>query len=102
MTAPQATESIPEATESTSAPKIRENLPAPASAEGELFHYTLDEAALWLPFSVVKLRRMVHARQIPHVNNGNKIWFSGRNIAAISEQFTVPVLPESQRPAKAA
>lgn len=86
----------PTATKATD-PRIRANLPAPPTPEGELFHYTPDEAALWLPFVARKLRLMAFAREIPHVNNGNKIWFSGLNIRAISEQFTVPVLPESQR-----
>lgn len=69
--------------------KIRENLPDPASARGELFHYKPDEAALWLPFSGRKLREMAYAREIDHVNNGNRIWFSGLNIRAITLQFTV-------------
>jgi hypothetical protein len=32
---------------------------------------------------------MAFAREIPFVDNGNRIWFSGMNIRAISEQFTV-------------
>jgi hypothetical protein len=60
-------------------------------------HYTPEEAALWLPFVARKLRKMAFAREVEHVNNGNKIWFTGRQIQAITEQFTVPVLPESMR-----
>ncbi|WP_055491392.1 helix-turn-helix domain-containing protein [Streptomyces sp. TP-A0356] len=63
--------------------------PGTSAPEGELFHYTPAEAAQWLPFSYHKLRRMAFAREIPHVNNGNKIWLSGLNIRAITEQFTV-------------
>ena len=71
--------------------RIRDDLPNPASAEGELFHYTPAEATKWLPFSERKLREMAYLRQVPHVNNGNRIWFSGLNIRAITDQFTVPV-----------
>ncbi len=95
MTSPRATKTPP-------TPKIRENLPAPSTAEGELFHYTPDEAAQWLPFSARKLRELAFAREIEHVNNGNRIWFSGLNIRAITAQFTVPVLPASKRPTHAA
>ncbi|MFJ5306137.1 hypothetical protein [Streptomyces sp. NPDC088350] len=70
-------------------PKIGENLPAPQTVEGLLFHYQPTEAALWLPFSARTLALKAFAREIPHVNNGNKIWFSGLNIREITEQFTV-------------
>jgi len=86
VTAPQATHTSPR---TRSNPKIRENIPAPSTPSGELFHYTPEEAAQWLPFVPRKLRLMAFAREIPHVNNGNKIWFSGLNIRAITEQFTV-------------
>jgi hypothetical protein len=69
--------------------QIRENVPAPGTAEGAYFHYTPAEAAEWLPFGMHKLRRMAHSREIPFVNNGARIWFSGMNIRAISEQFTI-------------
>lgn len=69
--------------------KIRDDLPDPASPRGELFHYNPDEAALWLPFSGRKLREMAYAREVNHVNNGNRIWFSGLNIRDITLQFTV-------------
>lgn len=80
-------------------PPIRENIPAPSTPEGELFHYQPAEAALWLPFSARQLGLKAFAREIPHVNNGNKIWFSGLNIRAISEQFTVQPFT---KPARAA
>lgn len=70
-------------------PPIRDGIPAPSTPEGELFHYQPTEAALWLPFSARQLALKAFAREIPHVNNGNKIWFSGLNIRAISEQFTI-------------
>jgi hypothetical protein len=80
--------------------QIRENIPAPGTPEGAYFHYTPAEAAEWLPFSKEKLRKMVFAREIPYVDNGNRIWFSGMNIRAISEQFTVQ--PFAKTPARAA
>lgn len=92
----------PRATRPTDQPKIRKNLPAPSTAEGELFHYTPDEAAQWLPFSARKLREMAYLREIPHGNNGNRIWFAGLHIRAITEQFTVEVLPASKRASAAA
>jgi len=99
VTAPQATKTSPR---TRSNPKIRENIPAPSTPEGELFAYTPEEAAQWLPFVARKLRLMAFSREIPHVNNGNKIWFSGLNIRAITEQFTVQPLPESKRARAAA
>jgi hypothetical protein len=69
-------------------------LPAPASPAGELFHYTPDQAAYYLPFTARKLREMAYRREVDHVNNGNRVWFSGRNIRAISEQFTRPATEE--------
>ncbi|UPZ27733.1 helix-turn-helix domain-containing protein [Streptomyces sp. LRE541] len=69
--------------------EIRENIPAPGTPEGAYFHYTPAEAAEWLPFGAHKLRRLAHSRGIPYVDNGNRVWFSGMNIRAISEQFTV-------------
>lgn len=69
--------------------QIRESIPAPGTPEGAYFHYTPAEAAEWLPFGAHKLRKMAFAREIPFVDNGNRVWFSGMNIRAISEQFTV-------------
>lgn len=69
--------------------EIREGIPAPGTPEGAYFHYTPAEAAEWLPFQVHKLLKLANAKAIPHVDNGNRIWFSGMNIRAISEQFTV-------------
>jgi hypothetical protein len=96
VTAPQATQTAPR---KRAIPKIRENIPAPSTPEGELFHYTPEEASLWLPFPARRLRLMAFAREIPHVNSGNKVWFSGANIRTISEQFTVKPF---NKPARAA
>jgi hypothetical protein len=95
VTAPQATQE-PTTKKNTPIPRKpptwdqnRDKIPAPGTPEGAYFHYTPAEAAEWLPFGKDKLRRMVFARQIPYVDNGNRAWFSGMNIRAISEQFTV-------------
>lgn len=77
--------------------RIRPDIPAPSTDEGELFHYTPAEAAVWLPFTPRRLREMAYRREIPHGNNGNRITFAGIHIRAITEQFTVEVLPESKR-----
>jgi hypothetical protein len=93
VTAPRATKTPTKGDTPTSRKpptwdQIRENIPAPGTAEGAYFHYTPAEAAEWLPFSVHKLRKMAFAREIPYVDNGNRVWLSGMNIRAISEQFT--------------
>ena len=69
--------------------EVRDNIPAPGTDEGAYFHYTPGEAAKWLPFEVHKLLKLANGKEVPHVNNGARIWFSGMNIRAISEQFTV-------------
>lgn len=77
--------------------QIRPGIPAPSTVDGELFHYTPAEASLWLPFTARRLREMAYRREIPHGNNGSQIWFAGIHIRAITQQFTVEVLPESKR-----
>lgn len=96
MTTPQATTDVPTRDSGTPAHRkpptwdqIREGIPAPGTPEGAYFHYTPAEAAMWLPFEMHKLRKLAFAREVEHVNNGNRIWFSGLNIRAITEQFTV-------------
>lgn len=79
-------------TPTATGPRSLAELPAPTSPEGELFHYSPDQAAIFLPFTARKLRELAYSRRIDHVNNGNRISFSGRNIRSISEQFTRPAL----------
>ncbi|MDX3839813.1 hypothetical protein [Streptomyces europaeiscabiei] len=104
MTAPRATKMPTEDDTRTSGTtsrkpptwdQIRENIPAPGTGEGAYFHYTPAEAAEWLPFGPHKLRKMAFAREIPFVDNGNRVWFSGMNIRAISQQFTVQPFAKS-------
>jgi hypothetical protein len=96
VTAPQATSDTPASAPTTPVHRkpptwdqIREGIPAPGTPEGAYFHYTPAEAAEWLPFGAHKLRKMAHAREVEFVDSGNRVWFSGLNIRAISEQFTV-------------
>ena len=93
MTAPRSTKRTP---------RIREHLPPPSSAEGELFSYTPDEAAQWLPFVARTLREMAYRREIPHVHNGRDMYFLGRHISEISKQFTVEPVADNGRPTSAA
>lgn len=76
---------------------IRENIPDPSTPEGEIFSYTPDEAAQWLPFGPRKLLELAYRREIPYVDGGNRTWFSGLNIRAITLQFTVKPLSEAKR-----
>ncbi|MEU6543963.1 hypothetical protein [Streptomyces sp. NPDC046859] len=79
----------PRATTKKRVPRIRENLPAPSSPEGELFHYTPYEAAPWTPFSGRKLSALIAAREIEYTFNGRDNYLTGRQIAALNERYTV-------------
>ncbi|MFI6033019.1 hypothetical protein ACIBBD_02315 [Streptomyces sp. NPDC051315] len=81
MTAPRATK--------TRTPKIRENLPAPQTAEGLFFHYTPEEAAQWTPFSARTLRDRIAAREIEYVFNGRDNYLTGAQILSLNERYTV-------------
>ncbi|MFJ9037893.1 helix-turn-helix domain-containing protein [Streptomyces sp. NPDC102406] len=69
--------------------EIRENLPAPNSAEGALFHYTPDEAAQWTPFRGRTLRNMATKHEIEHSRNGRVIYFTGEQIVALAQRHVV-------------
>jgi hypothetical protein len=86
VTAPQATKSAPR---KRPAPKIREDLPAPQTAEGLLFHYTPHEAARWAPFSGRTLSDMIARREIDYVFNGRDNYLTGAQIVALVERYTV-------------
>ena len=96
MTAPQATKSAPR---KRPAPKIREGLPAPQTAEGLLFHYTPHEAARWAPFSGRTLTDMIVRREIDYVFNGRDNYLTGAQIVALVERYTVKPFT---KPARAA
>ncbi|MEU0783443.1 hypothetical protein ABZ341_17955 [Streptomyces sp. NPDC006173] len=86
MTAPQATKT---AARKRPAPKIRENLPAPNTPEGQLFHYTPYEASPWTPFSGRTLTDMIARREIDYVFNGRDNYLTGGQIVALVEAYTV-------------
>lgn len=75
---------------------IREGIPNPFTPEGEYFCYTPDEAAQYLPFGARKLIQMAYRREVPRVDGGNRTWFSGLNIRAITLQFTVKPISETK------
>jgi hypothetical protein len=82
-------------------PKIRENLPAPNTPEGELFHYTPYEAARWTPFSGRTLADKIARKEIEYVFNGRDSYLTGRQIIAISESYVVKPFA-TPKPARAA
>ena len=92
MTAPRAT--------SKRVPKIREELPAPNTPEGQLFHYTPHEAAKWTPFSGRTLTDMIAAKKIEYVHNGRDNYLTGAQIVALAESYVVK--PFAKSPARAA
>lgn len=96
MTAPQATKTAPR---KRPAPKIRENLPAPQTAEGLLFHYTPYEAARWAPFSGRHIAEMCRRKEIDYVFNGRDNYLTGAQIVALVEKYTVKPFT---KPARAA
>jgi hypothetical protein len=93
VTAPQATKSAPR---KRPAPKIRENLPAPQTAEGLLFHYTPYEAAPWTPYSGRTLTDMIARREIDFVSNGRDSYMTGAQIVALVERYTVKPFSKPQ------
>lgn len=99
MTAPQATKTAPR---KRPAPKIRENLPAPQTAEGQLFHYTPYEAAAWAPFSGRTLADMIARREIDYVFNGRDNYLTGAQIVALVERYTVKPFSKPARASIAA
>lgn len=81
MTAPQATRKR--------VSEIRDNLPAPNTTEGALFHYNPDEASQWTPFSGRTLRDMATKHEVEHSRNGRVIYFTGSQIVALAESYVV-------------
>lgn len=87
MTAPQATK--PATRRKRPAPKIREDLPAPQTIEGQLFHYTPYEAERWTPYSGRTIADMIARREIEHVCNGRDNYLTGAQIVALIESHTI-------------
>ncbi|MBD9703428.1 MULTISPECIES: helix-turn-helix domain-containing protein [Streptomyces] len=70
-------------------------VPYPGTPEGELFHYTPEEAAGFLPWSALQLRRKAYAREIPYNDGAKRVSFTGRDIREISEMTAVRPLSET-------
>src|SRR3954468_2838331 len=79
------------------AKKPTREVPFPGTPEGEVFHYTPDEAARFLPYTALTLRRKAYAREIPYNDGGSKITLTGRDIREISESTAVRPLAETTR-----
>jgi transcriptional regulator with XRE-family HTH domain len=75
--------------------KTEREVPYPGTPEGEVFHYTPDEAARFLPWSGLQLRRKAYAREIPHNDGAKRVTFTGRDIREISEMTAVRPLAET-------
>lgn len=65
--------------------KSEREVPYPGTPEGEVFHYSPDEAAKFLPWSALQLRRKAHSREIPHNSGASRVTFTGRDIREISD-----------------
>lgn len=70
-------------------------VPYPGTEEGAFFHYTPEEAAGFLPWSALQLRRKAYAREVPFNDGGSRVTFTGRNICEISEMTAVRPLVET-------
>lgn len=79
--------------------ETQREVPYPGTQEGSLFHYTPEEAARFLPWSALQLRRKAYAREIPFNDGGNRVSFTGRDIQSISDMTAVRPLTEAARTA---
>ncbi|MFD6024520.1 hypothetical protein [Streptomyces griseoluteus] len=70
-------------------------VPYPGTPEGEVFHYTPEQAERFLPWSARKLRRLAYAREIPYNDGANRVTFTGRDIREISDMTAVRPLAET-------
>lgn len=72
-------------------------VPAPSTPEGELFHYTPEQAIEWLPWTSARwLREKARRREFPHNRGGGRITFTGRDIREISDMTAVRPLDETK------
>lgn len=67
--APTKTEDAPASSKQKAA--STRTVPYPGTPDGEVFHYTPEEAAGFLPWSALQLRRKAYAREIPF-NDGER------------------------------
>lgn len=75
---------------------IPRQVPYPGTPEGEVFHYTPEEAARFLPWSALQLKRKAYARKIPFNDGGKRVSFTGLDIRAISAMTAVRPLAETE------
>lgn len=74
------------------------DVPAPGTEAGAYFHYTPEEAADWLPWSALQLKRKAYRREIPFNEGASKITFTGLDIREISRMTAVRPLSETAVP----
>ncbi|WNI20314.1 helix-turn-helix transcriptional regulator (plasmid) [Streptomyces sp. ITFR-21] len=70
-------------------------VPYPGTAEGAVFHYTPEEAAEYLPWSALQLKRKAYAREVPFNDGGSRVTFTGLDITEISRMTAVRPLAET-------
>ncbi|WP_434593488.1 helix-turn-helix domain-containing protein [Streptomyces sp. A5-4] len=70
-------------------------VPYPGTPEGAVFHYTPEEAAGFLPWSALQLKRKAYAREIPFNDGGARVTFTGLDIREISQMTAVRPLAET-------
>ncbi|BBA98264.1 hypothetical protein RVR_4391 [Actinacidiphila reveromycinica] len=90
---------MPITTEDAAAPPPKTDsgrtVPYPGTPDGEVFHYTPDEAASFLPWSALQLKRKAYRREIPFNDGAKRVTFTGRDIREISEMTAVRPLAET-------
>jgi transcriptional regulator with XRE-family HTH domain len=77
-------------------------VPFPGTPEGQVFHYTPEEAERFLPWTALALRRKAYRREIPFNKAAGRISFTGRDIQEISDMTAVRPLAETRKKAPAA
>lgn len=93
------TEKAPTALTAESSPKKKKAatrvVPYPGTPDGSVFHYTPEEAAEFLPWSALQLKRKAYAREVPFNDGGARVSFTGLNICEISAMTAVRPLAET-------
>ncbi len=78
------------------------DVPYPGTPEGAVFHYSPEEAARFLPWSALQLKRKAYAREIPFNDGASRVTFTGMDIREISAMTAVRPLSETARPTSVA
>ncbi|MFC5072818.1 hypothetical protein ACFPN0_14800 [Kitasatospora cinereorecta] len=74
---------------------VERQVPYPGTPDGEVFHYSPEEAARFLPWSALQLKRKAYAREIPFNDGGARVTFTGFDIREISQMTAVRPLAET-------